>query len=111
MIMMIIVTIIIMMVMVTTMTMMVFRKWKVLQSVQDRNETLFYRFFPIIPNYSTGGCPILQGISLIIVIQIVDGQLLRDGSDHLHPDSGLGLQSLLAPLQKVQRSDMSVTAF
>ena len=32
---------------------MVFRKWKVLQSVQDRNETLFYRCLKIIKTTSS----------------------------------------------------------
>ena len=71
----------------------------------------FYREFP---KTGQGANHLQQHIIiislLIIVIQIVDGQFLRDGSDHLHPDSGLGLQSLLAPLQKVQRSDLSGTA-
>ena len=113
---------------------MVFRKWKVLQSVQDRNETLFYRCLKMIktlrPLSSTfvHFCPLSSTFvhlrplsststhfhrdihfhprsSTFVVIQIVDGQFLRDGSDNLHTNSRLGLQSLLTSLQKVQRSD------
>ena len=48
---------------------------------------------------------VIYNIIIIIEIQVADGQFLRDGSDHLHPDSWLGLQSLLSPLQTLQRSD------
>ena len=77
------------------------RKWKVLQSLQDRNETLFYRLRNIIN---------ISFLDIISIKQIIDGQFLRDGAYHLHPDCWLGLLSLLPPLPETQRSVKIIAA-
>ena len=67
------------------------RKWKVLQSLQDRNETLFYRWDDT------------SVATVTVVLQTADGQFLRDGPHHLHPHRGLGLLPLLPPVQTTPR--------
>ena len=70
-----------------------FRKWKVLQSVQDRNETLFYRL--LMDNFLE---------VLLESLFYFKKHNPSDGPHYLHSHSRMGLLPFLSSLQVMPRT-------
>ena len=75
------------------------RRWNVLQQLQDRNETLFYKWVLSATHINLF---LTQWLHSMDCFQDSWGRVQRYGSHHLHSDGRLGLYSLLTLVQETQ---------